>query len=477
MHVYLSNLSNRLCKELHLVCGVELRIELPIRLAYGVGPGLAWSAPMLGVGTVLAHSYRLLEPIGEGGMGCVWVAEHIALDRKVAVKVMTDEAILDPATRQRFEQEARATARVDSPHVVRVLDFDFTEDGLPFLVLELLTGETLEERIVRSGPLSIEETKAVLDQTSEALGAAHSCGILHRDIKAENLFLQRSDAIDVKLLDFGIALMKTPDPRKHITLQRGPIGTPQYMSPEQMMVAEVSEQSDLFSLGVCVYYALTGEFPFCGDTLAMISVACLRGSFQPPSVLCRELPTTVDAWFRQALALEPAKRFASTSSMRESFAVAVARPRISNATPLAIEVKLAKPTLEVVTTRPWRRRALIAGATLVACVALAATRAWQWLPSLREVSAEASHTTSLATGSAPIENREAQRVLEPTVRAKSAQVEPAKSLVTPSAIATRMRATTKRAPPAPLIVETPDALPIASSTADPYGTSAFGSRE
>src|SRR5450755_4304740 len=115
-------------------------------------------------GDILAHSYRLLEPIGEGGMGCVWLAEHITLDRKVAVKLMTDEAISDPETRERFEREARATAKVDNPHVVRVLDFDFTDDGIPFLVLELLTGETLEERLLRTGPLSLQEAKDVLDQ-------------------------------------------------------------------------------------------------------------------------------------------------------------------------------------------------------------------------------------------------------------------------------------------------------------------------
>ncbi|HEY2365360.1 MAG TPA: serine/threonine-protein kinase, partial [Polyangiaceae bacterium] len=218
---------------------------------------------MLQAGAVLARSYRLLHTIGEGGMGRVWVAEQLALDRRVAVKVLSDEGIQSKPALELFHREARATARVDSPHVVRVLDFDVTEQGFPFLVLELLVGETLEERVLRMGALPLDDARAILEQTCHALAAAHGCGILHRDIKAENLFLQAGRRVDVKLLDFGIALMKyaSAGPR-----QMGPVGTPQYMSPEQMLGHEVDERSDLFSLGVCIYHALTGAFPYAGNS-------------------------------------------------------------------------------------------------------------------------------------------------------------------------------------------------------------------
>src|SRR5439155_1343231 len=165
-------------------------------------------------------------------------------------KVLSDEGIQSKPALELFHREARATPKVDSPHVVRVLDFDVTEQGIPFLVLELLVGETLEERVLRTSALPLDDARAILEQTCHALSAAHGCGILHRDIKAENLFLQAGSRVDVKLLDFGIALVKNSS--GDAPTQMGPIGTPQYMSPEQMLGQNVDERSDLFALGVCV---------------------------------------------------------------------------------------------------------------------------------------------------------------------------------------------------------------------------------
>ena len=255
-------------------------------------------------------------------MGRVWVAEQLALERKVAVKVLSDEAIQSQAALELFYREARATAKVDSPHVVRVLDFDVTEHGWPFLVLELLVGETLEERVQRSGPLPAEDVREIVEQTCSALGAAHDCGILHRDIKAENLFLQRSlgKRIDVKLLDFGIALFKTGARGAHQTV---PVGTPQYMSPEQMLTVELDERADLFSVGVCAYYAMTGVFPYPGDTVAEIGCALSRGTFVPASTLRPGLPLEVDAWFDRALSVQVERRFASADEMTLAFSRAV----------------------------------------------------------------------------------------------------------------------------------------------------------
>jgi len=293
---------------------------------------------MLQAGAVLARSYRLLHTIGEGGMGRVWVAEQLALDRKVAVKVLSDEGIQSKPALELFHREARATAKVDSPHVVRVLDFDVTEQGFPFLVLELLVGETLEERVLRMGSLPLDDARAILEQTCHALSAAHGCGILHRDIKAENLFLQAGRRVDVKLLDFGIALVKnaTGGPR-----QMGPVGTPQYMSPEQMLGQDIDERSDLFSLGVCIYHALTGAFPYPGNSCAEIGCALSLGTFLPPSAYRLGLPRGVDEWFKKAIAVRAEERFSSPADMLEAFERAI-EPSTARDTPVSLELDLER---------------------------------------------------------------------------------------------------------------------------------------
>jgi serine/threonine-protein kinase len=264
-------------------------------------------------GEIIARSYRLIRPIAEGGMGRVWIAEQIALERRVAIKVLTEEIIQSAHCLELFHREARSTARVDHPHVVRVLDFDVMDDGVPFLVLELLVGETLEEHVLRSGPLDGDEALELMRQTCDALGFAHECGILHRDIKAANLFLQqRSRGMDVKLLDFGIALRKSAGRPASIA------GTPKYMSPEQLSGAILDERCDLFSLAVAMHYALTGQFPFPGDTAAEVAFA--HGGDAPPITKLRPgLPPALDAWFARALAIDPDARFMSASEMLETF--------------------------------------------------------------------------------------------------------------------------------------------------------------
>ena len=246
-------------------------------------------------------------------MGRVWIADQIALERRVAIKVLTEEIIQSAHCLELFHREARSTARVDHPHVVRVLDFDVMDDGVPFLVLELLVGETLEEQVLRCGPLALDETLELMRQTCDALGFAHECGILHRDIKAANLFLQQRPAgMDVKLLDFGIAL------RKNAGRPAAIAGTPKYMSPEQLSGAILDERCDLFSLAIAIHYALTGQFPFPGDTVTEVAFA--HGAAAPPiSKLRPGLPPALDAWFERALALDPEDRFSSAAEMLETF--------------------------------------------------------------------------------------------------------------------------------------------------------------
>ena len=211
---------------------------------------------------------------------------------------------------------------------MQVLDFDYTDGGLPFLVLELLVGETLEDRIQREGPLTLEDTKQLLKQITHALGEAHAAGIFHRDIKAENLFLVARDDFFVKLLDFGIALTRDRKSNPEIELaEQNPIGTPLYMAPEQtMMLNPVDERTDLYALGVVLYYALTGKFPYDAETLALLAFQQQRETFKLPSELRPDLGPAVDAFFLRALAFHPEERFQSASKMYDAFAKTCERP-------------------------------------------------------------------------------------------------------------------------------------------------------
>jgi tRNA A-37 threonylcarbamoyl transferase component Bud32 len=324
-------------------------------------------------GEILAGAYRLLHPIGEGGMGRVWVADQIVLERRVAIKLLSPEIVETGVGRELFEREARATARVDHPHVVRVVDYAVTNEGVPFLVLELLDGETLEERIQRSGPVSLADARTILAQTADALGYAHDSGILHRDIKAENIFLRRrarKDMIDVKLLDFGVALHRAR-PMVH---SMGIVGTPAYMGPEQITGGELDERCDLFSLGVCIYYALTGQFPYRGDTVEEVELALAEATYVPVTKLRPDLPPSLDAWFTRALATSPSDRFACAETMDAAFERAIEAQRD---TPVAHAATMPPITIE----RAPRRRgyaalvgAIIASVAIVAYARLGAPR-------------------------------------------------------------------------------------------------------
>lgn len=359
-------------------------------------------APQLRAGTVLAKSYRLLAPIGEGGMARVWAAEHLPLAREVAIKVIADEALRTPVARELFEREARATAAVDSPHVVRVLDFDFTEDGFPFLVLERLVGETLEARIARTGPLPLGEVATLVAQLGQGISAAHRRGILHRDIKAENVFLVRTrdGGIDVRLLDFGVAVSTAGR-----SLLTGTVGTVPYMSPEQLQARAVDERSNLFSLAVCVYYALTARLPFDASTLVELAVALSRPC---PSAreLRPELPRALDGWFVQALARDPSARFADADAACDAFAAAVEPPPGNRQTPLTVAVDMEEADL-LPAGVPRRHGALrwLGAAATIAVVAWAGTHQERVARAARQAIA----TLPAAASPAPLEVADVRR--------------------------------------------------------------------
>lgn len=252
----------------------------------------------------------------------MWVAHHLTLDTEVAVKFMSAELGSNAQAAARFEREAKAAARIKSPHVVRIFDHGIGAGGVPFITMELLAGEDLGSIIKRKGALTPEFVRAVVTQSARGLAAAHKLGTVHRDIKPENVFISDEDGEPfVRLLDFGIAKQATEGDHD-LTGSRDMLGTPYTMSPEQVMSTRlVDPRSDLWSLAVVAYRALTARWPFEGEALGQLLVNINAGQFRPPTALQPGLPEAVDAWFLRALAHEPQSRFASARDMAESFSL------------------------------------------------------------------------------------------------------------------------------------------------------------
>ena len=265
-------------------------------------------------GRVLAGRYRLSSRITRGSMGTIWRAEHLELCCSVAIKLMDDHGSDDRESRARFLREARTAAALRSPHVVQVMDYGL--DGqTPFLVMELLQGETLLSRLARAPRLSRRETATILSQVADALERAHELGVVHRDLSANNVFLV-SDAKPAlaKLLDFGLAKSEPGSlPGEQISTLRGTIlGTPRYMSPEQAEGLEVDYRTDIWALGVLAFECLLGRPPFEGRTFGGLVLAICSRKLPVPSEH-GNVPGRFDAWFSRACAREPGARFESVS--------------------------------------------------------------------------------------------------------------------------------------------------------------------
>lgn len=279
----------------------------------------------LAPGAMVSPSLRLVRLLGRGGMGSVWVAEHLTLKTLVAVKFMSENFAENAGAIARFEREAVAAAQIKSPHVVQVFDHGVDEAGVPYIAMELLEGEDLAKRLSRVGRLSPQDTAQIIGQVCKALSKAHAQQIVHRDIKADNIFLvQSDDEIFVKVLDFGIAKTHDDAPSSHLTSTGAVVGTPHTMSPEQILSSKhVDFRSDLWSLGVVAYQCVTGELPFTGDTFGAIAIAIDRATYAPASSYRSGLPPAMDAWFARALARDVKARFGSAREMSEELFKAV----------------------------------------------------------------------------------------------------------------------------------------------------------
>jgi eukaryotic-like serine/threonine-protein kinase len=271
-------------------------------------------------GELVAERFNLLSQIGRGGMGEVWLAEHVTLASQCAVKfllVAGDDESKEEAD-ARFRHEARAVARLRSRHVVRVLDHGVWQ-GAPYFAMDLLVGESLGHRLERLGKLPAAHVVGLMRGVARALTVAAEAGIVHRDLKPENVFICREDAEEVtKVLDFGIAKSVSSSAtavRDHVTRQGNLMGTPHYMSPEQVDgTMPLDHRSDLWSASVMVFQCLTGTLPFDNPAVAKVMMHILAAPLPVPSELASELPATFDAWWTRAAAREPGERFQSAAA-------------------------------------------------------------------------------------------------------------------------------------------------------------------
>jgi serine/threonine protein kinase len=263
---------------------------------------------------LIAGRYRLERHLGEGGMGTVWSAMHVVTRRSVAMKFLRQAVAHKTDLRQRFLREAQAASALRHPNVVEVIDVFDLPDRSPVIVMELLEGETLGEKLVRDERLSMEETAAVMLPVVSAVGAAHAHGIIHRDLKPENVFLVRThDGGSVKVLDFGIAKLlneqQVEQGRSLLVTESGSLlGTPCYMAPEQMGNANVDFRADIWSLGVMLYECLSGTRPIEGQNMAEVFARLMGDAIVPLDRLAPELPHDVTALVTQMLTRDPNRR-------------------------------------------------------------------------------------------------------------------------------------------------------------------------
>ena len=282
---------------------------------------------VVGHGTVLDGRWRVDALIGKGGMGTVWRGGHATLGTPVAIKMIREDFVTHPATRARFEKEARAASAVRSPYVAEVFDYGVAPGGRPYLVMELLQGQTLAETIAARGALPAWEVAQMIGQVARGLEHVHGAGIVHRDLKPDNIFLATVSAdaqigplaYVAKVVDFGVALDLGSAP---VTDAGIAMGTVAYMSPEQMCAAAVGPTSDVWALGAVAFEALTGASPFDGGGVAATSLRVTVSPLPRASALRPELPASIDAWFASACAREPALRFQSARELSDALYVA-----------------------------------------------------------------------------------------------------------------------------------------------------------
>jgi serine/threonine-protein kinase len=267
---------------------------------------------------VIAQRFRLVRPLGKGGMGAVWEAHHLGIDIPCAVKFIEGQFAENEEMRARFEREAKAAALIRSPNVVQIYDHGVSE-GTPYIAMELLVGEDLRHRLDRVRTLPPSEIVTIVDAVSRALTRAHSAGVVHRDLKPDNIFLVRDvDGEIPKVLDFGIAKQSGTTLAGSQTRTGAMLGTPYYMSPEQAQGNKaIDARSDLWSMAVIVFEALLGVRPFESDGLGDLIMRIVAAPLPVPSKIA-PVPSSFDEWWLRAASRDPAARFQSAKEFADT---------------------------------------------------------------------------------------------------------------------------------------------------------------
>lgn len=265
---------------------------------------------MIDKGYLLGERYRIIDALGEGGMANVYLAEDIILQRKVAVKILRLDLQNEPQTQARFQREALATSELSHPNIVSVLDVG-TDHGLPYMVMEYVDGPNLKEYIRKNAPLDLHEVIRIMDQILSAVALAHKHNVIHRDLKPQNILMDKRG--NIKIADFGIAVALN---QSSITQTNSVMGSVHYMSPEQTRGGMVTKQSDIYSLGIILYELITGTVPFNGDTPVAIA---LKHAQEPiPSIRKKDtsVPQALENVVLKATAKDPRDRYATAQEMK-----------------------------------------------------------------------------------------------------------------------------------------------------------------
>src|SRR5262245_22363525 len=275
------------------------------------------AAGAIAIGAVVGGAYRIERLLGQGGMGSVYEAQHLRLPRRYAVKILNAQLLSNRGIFERFQREAEIASALGHEHIAQVFDFNLTDDGTPYMVLELLVGEDLAARL-RRGPLTLSQTVRYLDQLASALTVTHAAGVVHRDLNPRNIFLcarTRGDEI-LKVLDFGVSKLLEAG----TTVTGSIIGTPNYMSPEQAegRQSDIDPRTDIFSTGAILYECLTGTLAFEAPTALGVLYQVCHHAPAPVRSLAPDIPPEVEAVIDRALAKRRDERFQSMSELRDA---------------------------------------------------------------------------------------------------------------------------------------------------------------
>ena len=328
-------------------------------------------------GTMLDDRYRIDELLSVGGMGAVYRGTHVLLQKRVAIKVLRSELPHAHLMVDRFHREAIAASAIGHENIVEVTDMGLLPSGLAYLVMELLEGRSLREVMKEENPMAVDRACRIVCEILGGVGAAHQAGIVHRDLKPDNIFVARKGKREiVKILDFGVSLLKRPNvPDTRLTSTGVIVGTPRYMSPEQAKGEQnLSGAVDIYAAGVVLYEMLTGQLPYFGENYNVIVHEIMGGKWMPLESRRPDVPREVCAVVRRAMALAPGDRYPSAEDMMaalEPFAAAATGPRVSASASVSLGANPSGPSTASrgVAIAPAGKTAVALAATQVATVA------------------------------------------------------------------------------------------------------------